>query len=108
MKKEKTTYVVDFKNVKTWEDMHYEMKISMQFPSYYGCNLDAFWDCLTDLITEDVTIRFLNFDIAEKTDAEEANGIYSALNDFKHCYNNAYYDTIKIFIERNGVIQEIL
>ncbi len=108
MKKEKTTYVADFKNVSTWEDIHHEMKASMQFPSYYGCNLDAFWDCLTDLITEDVTIRFLNFDVAEKTDSEEASGIYSALNDFKHCYNNAYYDTIKIFVERNGVTQEIL
>ena len=108
MKKEKTTYVVDFKNVKTWEDMHYEMKTSMQFTSYYGYNLDAFWDCLTDLITEDVTIRFLNFDVAEKADTEEANGIYSALYDFKHCYNNKYYETIKIFVERNGVTQEIL
>ena len=108
MPKEITNYTVDFKDLKDYMDLHLRIKENMQFPSYYGCNLDAFWDCLTDLITEDVTIRFLNFDIAEKTDAEEANGIYSALNDFKHCYNNAYYDTIKIFIERNGVIQEIL
>ena len=43
-------YTVDLKGVKDSFDMHRIFKESMNFPYYYGHNLDALWDCLTDLL----------------------------------------------------------
>lgn len=30
---------------KSWE-IHQKIKETLNFPDYYGCNWDAFWDCL--------------------------------------------------------------
>ncbi len=42
-----TNYTVNLRNVKTVYALHQELKDSLQFPDYYGMNLDAFWDCIT-------------------------------------------------------------
>lgn len=44
MKKEIT---LDGKSILSIEDFHREILKKMEFPSYYGNNLDALWDCLT-------------------------------------------------------------
>ena len=49
----KEHYIVDFTNVKNYSDMHRIILDSLEFPDYYGCNWDAFGDCLTDMITLD-------------------------------------------------------
>jgi len=40
----KTT--LDFTNCKNLYDLHNRIQESLNFPDYYGKNLDAFWDCL--------------------------------------------------------------
>ena len=40
----KEKYVIDFTNVKTYLEMHFEIRKALGFPDYYGCNWDAFWD----------------------------------------------------------------
>ena len=37
------------------EQIHEYLKIKLDFPDYYGKNLDALYDCLTD-ISEDVCV----------------------------------------------------
>ena len=104
---EKENYTVDFKNVKDSYDMHRIFKESMDFPYYYGHNLDALWDCLTDLLCYDITIRILHFDDLQKADVLLSEKVYETLCELKHCDDDDCYDTVHIFIDRNGVTEEI-
>ena len=103
---EKENYTVDFKNVKDSYDMHRIFKESMDFPYYYGHNLDALWDCLTDLWWHGVVIYIKHFECLEKADVETAKKVYEILERLKHCYEDCE-NTANIFIDRNGVTEEI-
>ena len=46
------------------EDVHALAAQALPLPDYYGRNLDALFDCLTDL-TEDTTIRLFHRDLLE-------------------------------------------
>ena len=41
--------------------LHQALAQALRFPEYYGNNLDALYDCLTD-IQEDITVTLLRFD----------------------------------------------
>ncbi|MBQ0043265.1 MAG: barstar family protein [Lachnospiraceae bacterium] len=45
------TYILDFleTNVSDLEDVHRYIAVILEFPEYYGKNLDALYDCLTDM-----------------------------------------------------------
>ena len=45
-------YTVDFTGAKDYREVYKIIKRDLEFPDYFGENLDAFWDCLTDMITE--------------------------------------------------------
>lgn len=32
------------------KDLHSQLALALEFPSYYGKNLDALWDCLSDYV----------------------------------------------------------
>ncbi len=57
-------YTIDGNVIESEMDFHNQIAKEMQFPNYYGKNLDAFWDCLTDCIGNwkniHVTIVWLN------------------------------------------------
>lgn len=42
-------------------ELHRVIATVLQFPRWYGNNLDALYDCLTD-ICEDTTVRFTNWE----------------------------------------------
>ena len=48
----KDLYTIDFTNVQHFMEMHFVIRDSLDFPDYYGCNFDAFWDCLTNMISK--------------------------------------------------------
>ena len=39
---------INFDNFESREEFHQWLKQQCQFPEYYGCNLDAMYDCLTE------------------------------------------------------------
>lgn len=41
--------VLDFSGLKTRNEIHEYLAEKMEFPEYYGRNLDALYDCLTDI-----------------------------------------------------------
>lgn len=45
-------YIVDFRKVNNREEAHEELKTSLNFPDYYGKNLDALNDCLSEIVSE--------------------------------------------------------
>ncbi len=48
---------MDFGTCSTKKEIHAYLKEQFEFPDYYGENLDALYDCLTDL-AEDIEIHF--------------------------------------------------
>ncbi len=52
--------VLDGGRIDTREALHDALARSLDLPPYYGRNLDALFDCLTDL-QEDVDLRIDNF-----------------------------------------------
>lgn len=52
-------------------ELHKAFADALSFPDYYGNNLDALHDCLTD-ISEETRLRLLNW-----ADAEEKLGSYA-------------------------------
>lgn len=49
--------ILNFSEAETVQDIHGILKEALQFPEYYGENLDALYDCLTDL-AEDTAVGF--------------------------------------------------
>ena len=93
-------YVVDFTNVKNYFDMHFIIRDSLDFPDYYGCNWDAFWDCLTDMITLEgqIHIEIIGLDIIKEKFDDSADMILKILKKFKHFGNSKYAEQIEIDI----------
>lgn len=44
--------IIDCKAIKSKDELHKLIKSKMNFPEYYGNNLDALHDCLTDITAE--------------------------------------------------------
>lgn len=53
-------YSVDFSGVTDKETLHHRLREALPLPQWYGNNLDALYDSLTDLPVP-LTIRFLNW-----------------------------------------------
>lgn len=50
--------IVDFSKCQYIYEIHEQIKGSLNFPDYYGNNLDAFWDCINrDCDIDFVTIK---------------------------------------------------
>lgn len=105
---EQEYYFVDFKDVKCDADVHKALKEGLRFKEYYGANLDALWDRLTDMVNYNAVITLKNFDRLEKMDTEEADAIFQMFISLKHYSNDFFYEKIKIFISRQGKTEEIL
>lgn len=94
----KELYTLDFRNVEHFGEVHYIIKTELDFPEYYGCNWDAFWDCLKGLIGDPIHIEILGLDVVERKFGDRAAMIVEILREFKHCSNNKYAHEIKIEI----------
>ena len=98
MSKEK--YVVDFTNVKYYLEMHAVIEKSLDFPDYYGCNWDAFWDCLNDMYGTSIHIEIIGIEVIERKFVNAAEKMIEILKRFKHFNNDLFSDIIRIDIIR--------
>jgi len=90
-------YTVDFTNVNYYLEMHAVIWKSLDFPDYYGCNWDAFWDCLTEMYGEPVHIEIIGLDVIEhKFGADTTRKMLDILKRYKHFCNDRFCDNIKI------------
>ena len=55
------TALIDGAAIKTREQLHDALARQLSFPDYYGRNLDALFDCLTDL-AEETELRLVRRD----------------------------------------------
>jgi len=66
------TVILDFSTCRSLDDIHQMLKTRLDFPDYYGMNLDALWDCLTGWIETPVTVVFRGVSALPKDLREEA------------------------------------
>ena len=93
----KNPYILDFTDTETMFELHETIKKELDFPDYYGANMDAFWDCLTDMVgSDELHIQVLGFDKLKKRMPDTANKIEEILCDIKHHYNDKYINNIII------------
>lgn len=92
-------YTMDFSNVNYYFDIHSVIWEALEFPDYYGCNWDAFWDCLTDMYGEPIHIEIIGLDVMErKFGTEDAAKMIEILKRFKHFNNDRFSNDITIEI----------
>ena len=54
--------IIDCAKIKSKEDLHQLFRDTLSFPAWYGNNLDALYDCLTEITG---TVRLLDWETAE-------------------------------------------
>lgn len=72
--------VVDGRISKDKKVFHYHLKEVFSFPDYYGCNLDALYDCLME-ISKETVIVLTYFDILEENLGQYAVTLFHAFKD---------------------------
>ena len=95
---DKEKYTLDFTNVNHYLEMHFTIRQALDFPDYYGCNWDAFWDCLTNMVGRPIHIKIIGFDIIERKFENAAKIMMETLKEFKHYENDEYVNDIQIEI----------
>ena len=96
MSKEK--YTIDFTNVNYYLEMHAVIWYALEFPDYYGCNWDAFWDCLTDMYGDPIHIEIIGLEVIERKFGDYAKKLIDTFKEFKHYDNDKYSHEIQIEI----------
>ena len=94
----RNVYTIDFTNVNHYLEMHFTIRQALDFPDYYGCNWDAFWDCLTNMVGRPIHIKIIGFDIIERKFENAAKIMMETLKEFKHYENDEYVNDIQIEI----------
>ncbi|MBN7742171.1 barstar family protein [Bacillus velezensis] len=71
--------IIDGKDVTSTETLHRILKDQLEFPDFYGENLNALWDCLTGWIELPLTLVWKNFDISQKELGSDADNVLRIL-----------------------------
>ena len=93
-------YTIDFTGVNYYLEMHAVIWHSLDFPDYYGCNWDAFWDCLNDMYGDPMHIEIIGLDVIEAKFDDAADKMLRILRRFKQ--NEFFADKITIEVVRDG------
>ena len=94
----KEKYTIDFSTVKSYLEMHFVIREALDWPDDYGCNWDAFWDCLTNMAGRPIHIEILGLDVIERKFDNAAQTMIDTLREFKHYEDDEFIDDIRIEI----------
>ncbi len=95
----KERYTLDFSKANDMDEVHQIIKEELDFPDYYGRNMDALWDCLTDMITDPtIHMELIGIDRMQHLFPKDTEILLDILKDLKHCYNDRYSNRIMIEI----------
>ena len=96
----KEKYTIDFTNVKSYLEMHFVIQKALDWPDYYGCNWDAFWDCITDRYGIPMHIEIIGIEVIERKFGDAAEKMIGILKKAKHDCEKYFPDSFKIEILR--------
>ena len=91
-------YTLDFRGVEYYLEMHKVIQKSLDFPDYYGCNWDAFWDCLTNMVGRPIHIEIIGIETVIRKFGDAADVMIETLKEFKHYDDDGYINDIQIEI----------
>ena len=94
----KELYTLDFSNVNQFSEIHSVIRKELDFPDYYGCNLDALWDCLTDMIGDPIHIEIIGLEVIEQKFGDYASKLIEIFTELKHYDSDEYSSEIQIEI----------
>ena len=77
--------ILDLTGCKYWHELHQRIQDSLEFPDYYGKNLDAFWDC----INRDCDINFVTIKGTSKVSEDLKQTVEKILSMFEE--NKQYW-----------------
>lgn len=103
----KEKYTIDFTKVNSYLEMHFVIRQALDWPDYYGCNWDAFWDCLTNMLGRPFHLEIIGLDVVERKFDNAAETMIEMLKEFKHYDNDEFVDDIKIEIVRADTLEII-
>jgi ribonuclease inhibitor len=72
--------VINGNDIKSESDFHKHIALVLNFPSYYGKNLDALWDVLSTDIERPITLVWENSSVSQETMREEFPRSYDLLD----------------------------
>ena len=72
--------IINGNDIKTESDFHKYIALALNFPSYYGKNLDALWDVLSTDIERPVTLVWKNSMLSQEAMGEDFIRIHDLLN----------------------------
>lgn len=91
-------YILDFRNVQYYAEVHQIIKEALDFPDYYGENWSAFWDCLTDMVGRPIHIQIFGYDILNTKFPESSAKMLEILDRLRHWCDDKYIHDISIEI----------
>ena len=90
-------YILDFRNIQYYGEVHKIIKEALDFPDYYGENWSAFWDCITDIVDEEpFNIHIYGYDDFAKKFPSSAKIMVELLEDMRHFNNDKYINNVSI------------
>lgn len=69
-------YIIDLKNVKNKEEAHNIIKEALELPEYYGANLDALNDALSEIEEGSSIVIYVDEDMSE--DIEKIISVFAS------------------------------
>lgn len=74
---------IDGERIRSENDFHLLMKERLDFPDYYGMNLNAFWDMMYPLPVDNLRIIWKNFSASKLGIGDDIKYIIGIFNDLK-------------------------
>lgn len=74
---------LDFSNIKSIDELHQYLKTTFNFPDYYGCNWDAFWDMIDDYIEHPSVVEIIGLNklsLVSKWDSDTMMQVFKDLH----------------------------
>ena len=60
------TFKIDGQKLTDWKTFHIEFKKELNFPDYYGENMDAWIDCVDDIADQPILLQIINSGVLKK------------------------------------------
>lgn len=88
--------ILNFSHCDYLGEMHNIIKEQLNLPEWYGCNLDALWDCLTGVMQTPANIKIV-FKPEKKSSLELSDEIQRIIEVFKEAADE--YGEIQLVVE---------